>query len=139
MLLKPPKSPACSVSHGQRCNFSFLRSWALCRTDLGVGPSSDKKNGDYIETYKLGKKDEGGTTTARVVVTIPGKKSDFTGRFPWNEYYTVNGVASGYQDRFDNKPVRAFHGNDKNDAIDMMIYFPESVLGKNIKGLKALS
>jgi hypothetical protein len=90
------------------------------------------KQGDEIITYKTGKADADGTTTARVTLTIPKGYSD-AGDYAFAGYYEVNKpekAGSGYSSiAFDGKAYRSIHGHDKNSFMDMMFYYPENVVG----------
>jgi hypothetical protein len=101
------------------------------------------KGGDYIVTYTQGDQDAGGKTTARVTITVPGsKKADpFEGKFPFSDYYEVNKLekpGSGYSYKFGGKAYRSTHGHDKNMMWDMMVYYPEEIVGQNATDFQAL-
>lgn len=92
-----------------------------------------KKSGrsSYIVTYKQGKEDRGETTTARVGIAFP------KGRVELREFYSVNVFGTqGYGD--DVGPYRAFHGHDKDQQYDLMLYFSDAGLRESPKKFKGL-
>lgn len=100
--------------------------------------------GSSIITYKNGTNNNGNNTTARVGLEIPSSqfKAPYSGRFLFTDFYDVNTVqkaGSGYSDKFDNQAYRLFHGHDKDQRWDMMVYIPDSIIGKDAKDFAGLA
>jgi hypothetical protein len=98
------------------------------------------KQGDEIVGYTLGKSDSNGETTARVTFKVP-ENSSVAGSYKFAGYYEVNHpekAGGGYSSHFDGKAYRSTHGYDSKHFMDMMFYYPETVVGQNVSGFKAL-
>jgi len=90
------------------------------------------KFGDEIIGYTIGKEDSGAFTTARVSLTVAANSS-FAGVYKLAGYYEVNQQkgTGGYASTFGGKPYRIIHGYDKIHSMDIMIYYPEEIVGQN--------
>jgi hypothetical protein len=102
-----------------------------------------------IHTYVLGKTDSAKTnpptTTAKVSFTVPSTawKKPYSGTFPFTDFYEVNvlqkaGGDFGSTFKTD-KPYRSFHGHDKDQRWDTMIYFGDDAIGKTADKFPALA
>jgi|GEM_PF-2380118 len=103
----------------------------------------DKEGHSIIAPYALAETDAQGKTTARVGIEIPSSqfKKPYSGRFLLNGLYKVNALekaGSGYSYVFGNQDYRSFHGFDKNDLWDAMVYISDEATGQSLKSFPGL-
>ncbi len=105
--------------------------------------SKDAQGNGVIITYKLGSKDGNGLTSARVGLEIPSSefKKPYSGRFLLTDFYDINTdeKTGGYAYKFDGQPYHGFHGHDKDQRWDTMVYIPSSIIGQNAKSFPGLT
>ena len=104
---------------------------------------------NMILTYKMGKQDSSEArppvTTAKVSLTVPTSawKKPYSGTFAFTDFYEVNELnkAGGNFSAHLNsdKPYRSFHGHDKDQRWDMMVYFPDEVIGHAVDKFPGLA
>lgn len=109
---------------------------------LNFNPAIQLMNNSVKSVITKGSQDSGNTTTAVVNVTIPKTKGEFlgySGSFDLINYYSVNHKENnGYSYKFNGQPYRTFHGNTKDDKIDMEVYIPDAIVGKESSSFNGL-
>jgi hypothetical protein len=99
-----------------------------------------EKGSRYIETYLPGEEDGNARTTAQVQFTVPGDKQfskEFTGAFALSEFYNVNVFGTlGNEDAVG--PHRKFHGFDKNQRFDAILFLSNAGLRAGPEKFKGL-
>ncbi len=113
-----------SCDEGKRTKSQYTAR-ANFNPDLALETNWKRENGRAtLMTYKPGSSDEGYSTTARVNLGFP------QGRVSIAEFYTVNVFGTqGYD--VDAGPFRTFHGLDKNQQFDVILYLSDSGLKEN--------